>query len=137
VNRTDSNVYNDFEVIKAYVDSTKSFVQLSSAGLALPLALRSAWPAIAASSGAFHSYALVSIVFSWICFLTAIATGTFYQYLGIKYIEVELSKDQAVVSSLVRRFVANPGNFYGAMLIAFFLGAFSIFVYSAGVIIGT
>jgi hypothetical protein len=125
----------DFEIIKAYIDTTKSIVQLSSAGLVLPLTLKTAF---LVSTGSFNSLERASIVFSWVSFLLAIAAGTFYSYVSVKYIETRLSPKEAEALSLVQQLIEwGPGNVYGLMMLAFFGGALFVILYSLLMIMGS
>lgn len=124
------------EIIKLYLDGAKSFVQLSSAGLALPVVLNSNVLGIFHTTPRFGYFQLVFICISWLCFLLAIAAGVLYQYAAVKFVEYE-SDSETYVPFALKPFVKGigPGLAYGAMVLAFFVGAVSVVVYSLATIL--
>jgi hypothetical protein len=121
-------------VMKAYADSAKSFTQLSTAALALPVVFqKQLFDSASVSSGAssvLQGPAMLLVVGSWLLFLTAVGAGTFYQYVSTKCLELHLFPDRTYVHPLMRRFAEAPGRTYGVMLTAFFLGATLFVAYS-------
>ena len=77
------------ETMKLYIEGSKSFVQLSSAGLALPVVLKSNIFGLFDKTGQFSSLQLMVVCLSWVCFLVSIAAGVLYQYVAVKFIESE------------------------------------------------
>jgi hypothetical protein len=121
----------DIEIMKLYLDGTKSFVQLSSAGLALPIVLSSKVIDLFRTSGHFNHLSLTFVCISWACFLTSIGAGALYQYVAVKFLEYEGDK-QTYVPGTIQWLVKGlgPGVAYGAMVVAFYGGAISVVIYS-------
>jgi hypothetical protein len=123
---------NYLEIIKAYIDSSKSFIQLSSAGLALPVVLHSQVLGLFRQTAGYNRLVLSFVLLSWLCFLASIAAGTLYQYAAIKSVEYEAAPTETyvpqVLSYLIER--RGPGVAYGVMVIAFYLGAVFVVTYS-------
>jgi len=75
------------EILKAYVDTAKTYIQLSSAGLALPIILREKLAMVLRPSNPLQSSAWVLVVLTWAAFLVAVCAGALYQFASAKYIE--------------------------------------------------
>lgn len=121
----------NFEILGMYVDSAKSFVQLSSGGVALPLAFKNALSALWTTNSRFNTYALAFVGFSWLFFLLSIICGAIYQYAAAKYFEnATLPAEAFIPWGLKRMTNAEPGLAYGAMVICFLLGVFFVVLYS-------
>jgi len=119
------------EITKLYIDSAKSFVQLSSAGLALPVVLSSKILGLFRSTQQFNHFSLAFICLSWGCFLVAIGAGVLYQYAAVKFLEYEADNETYVpraLQSLVND--RGPGVAFGVMTVAFYAGAVSVVIYS-------
>ena len=69
----------DFEIVKAYIESAKSFVQLSSAGLVAPIALKQVWSSSNGSKFLLGKFGLVSMVLSCSLFFLSIGAGALFQ----------------------------------------------------------
>lgn len=126
----------DIEIMKLYLDGAKSFVQLSSAGLALPVVLNSNVLGLFHIPSRFSYFQLTFICISWFCFLVAIVAGVLYQYAAVKFVEYE-SDSRTYVPFVLKPFVKGlgPGLAYGTMVLAFFGGAVSVVVYSLATIL--
>jgi hypothetical protein len=61
----------------------------------------------------------------WICFLTTILAGVFYQYLAVKFLERMLDKNSYNLWAWLQ-----PGQIYGVMLAAFYAGSIIFTVYA-------
>lgn len=61
----------------------------SSAGLALPMVIRSKVINLFRGAEHFNRLSLTFICISWVCFLSAIGTGALYQYVAVKFLEYE------------------------------------------------
>jgi len=122
----------DRELILAYVDGTKSFVQLSSAGLLVPIALRSEALGFMPHTGAVSRTSLALACVSWLLFLVAIGAGLLYQYTAVKFLEYQSNK-RAYVPRLLRHLVVGegPGVAYGVMVSAFYAGAIAVILCAA------
>jgi hypothetical protein len=74
----------NLDTMKAYIDTTKTFIQLSSGALVLPLAIKAQVLNLFRSDGTYRPTALILICASWFCFLLAIGAGALYQFPQIK-----------------------------------------------------
>ena len=116
--------------MKLYIEGSKSLVQLSSAGLALPVVLKSTIFGLFGKTGQFSSLQLTIVCLSWVCFLVSIAAGVLYRYVAVKFIEVESNPERTYVLGILKGLVDAPGWAYGVMVVAFYAGAVSVVVYS-------
>ena len=110
-------------IMTLYIDSAKTYVQLSTGVLALsvtfvqkilggdPPSRNPPWLAFG----------------SWIAFLIAIGGGALYQYLAIKYLDSK-SAHPGATGLLPQRLVDDPGIVYGIMVVAFYVGAASLVI---------
>jgi hypothetical protein len=80
----------EFEIIKAYISSAKTFTQFSTGGLVLPVVLKSDLSKVFARSGSFSKPVLVLVCLSWAFFLTTIGAGVLYEYAAVKSLEHRL-----------------------------------------------
>ena len=126
----------NLDIIKEYVQSAKSFVQLSSAGLVVPLAFRVKVLGIPEGGQRFDKFELVAMCALWAFFLVAIGTGVFYQYIAIKFVEYRRSPHETYVPALLRPIVEEygPGTVYGVMVVTFYCGALCVVLYSFAMI---
>jgi hypothetical protein len=111
------------EIIPLYLDSAKTFMNLSSGAIGLTVVFRE--KIIGSQPGSRLSLPLMA---SWLFFLGCIGASAFYQYLGVKFLDsisCEPGKIQYFAS-----LVSSPGKVYGVMLILFVLGAISLVVSS-------
>ncbi|MBF0367917.1 MAG: hypothetical protein HQL52_00510 [Magnetococcales bacterium] len=121
-----------FQIIKSYIDSTKTFNNLCGAGLALPLIFNEKLHRLFESAAKIDGTGFKFVISSWVFFLTAILAGVFYQYVAIKYAEYKMFKKATYVNRPLKYFVEGkgPGPIYGVMVISFFFGAVSVAGYS-------
>jgi hypothetical protein len=63
------------ETMNLYIEGGKSFVQLSSGGLALPVVLKSDIFGLFGKTEQLSSIHLTIICLSWLCFLASIGAG--------------------------------------------------------------
>jgi hypothetical protein len=115
------NFEQEKAIMTLYVDSAKTYVQLSTGVLALsitfiekvlggPLPIRNPrW----------------LLLGSWIAFLIAIGGGALYQYVAVKYLDAK-SDAPGAPGMLPHRLVDEPGIVYGVMVVAFYVGAVSL-----------
>ena len=91
--------YTDFfnartELVKALADSARSYIQISSAALALPLLFSRALLAEpAAKSGSYPMVVPWSLLAACSFFLIAIVCGLFYQWLIVRRLWDKLHRD--------------------------------------------
>lgn len=127
---------DDMDIIKQYLESAKSFVQLSSAALVIPVALKTKVLGIPEGGRRFEGLEILAICVSWALFLGAIGAGAFYQYAATKFVEYRRSPRETYVSAILEPFVKGqgPGVIYGVMVVAFFCGALCVILYSLAMI---
>ena len=132
--------YTDFfkartELVKALADSARSYIQISSAGLALPLLFsRALLPERAAKSGSYAMGVPWSLVAACAFFLVAIVCGLFYQWLIVRRLWDKLHRDHITAeyaaewgvarSAFVPKFEwLDRSWLYGGMVCSFIVGA--------------
>jgi hypothetical protein len=115
------------DVMPLYIDSAKTYAQLSIGALAFSIAFKEK---VLGQKGPLRAgFVLIS---SWSLFLISIAASAWYQYISVKFIEFvrnsELTSDATpgLVGGLL-----GPAPAYGAMLVSFFLGALLLVVASS------
>ena len=77
----------DLDLIKACIETTRTFLQLSSAGLVVPLAFRAQLAGLVQIPSEAKTPTLLLVSASWLCLLLAIGFGALYQYVAIKFVE--------------------------------------------------
>lgn len=115
------------EIVSLYIDTTKSFLNLSTGALSLTIAFRE--NIIGSASGDHVSKLMVA---SWLFYLVAIGFGALYQYCGVKFLD-SFSRSPGA-KGIFGLFEKNPGWLYGLMLVCFFLGSL-LLVVAAGLAI--
>jgi hypothetical protein len=100
-------------VVDLYINSSDSFIKLALAVLAASVGFPSKW-----APGDAPPAALLT---GWILLLASVAAGSLYQYLAIHLLD-SLSENPGA-PGLLARWIPKAGRAYGAMLIAFYLGA--------------
>ena len=131
------------DLIRAFCETAKTYIQISSAALALPMLFTQAvLGKEAAERGLRGGGVPCSLILAWISFLLAIAFGLVYQWLAIRLMWDELHRAQ-----ITDRNIAQPGfrttwwvpqlrwlnrSFpYGCMVAFFYLGAVLFVVFAA------
>ena len=110
----------NLDIMTAYCDTAKSYVQIASVGIAAPfLFLQVIHGKNAADAGLAVSRALL---ISWLCFLTTVAAGLVYQWLAIRLAANLLDGVEARFSRSIP---------YGVMVASFFAGACAFVVFAA------
>jgi hypothetical protein len=71
------------KIMSMFCDNAKTYIQLSGAALALTLTFAHEILHIPAGQNIADGW----MIAMWICFLVAIITGAFYQYLAVKLLE--------------------------------------------------
>lgn len=90
-------------IIDSYRDSAKLYIQLSSAGLVLPIVLaKEILGPLGQTNQLWHGASAVFIVTSWIAFFLSIPAGAVYQYASVKFVEFELDESTPVPPVLKR-----------------------------------
>jgi hypothetical protein len=131
------------DLIKAFCETAKTYIQISSGALALPMLFTQAVLGKEAAERGLRAVGVpCSLVLAWISFLLAILFGLTYQWLAIKLVWNELHGAQITDQN-----IAQPGFrttwwvpqlqrlnrsfLYGCMLVFFYLGAFLFVWFSA------
>ncbi len=104
---------------KLYSDTAKSYIQVASAALALPLILREA---LFGESEAKHGLIALGVPWqlttSWVCFLFTILLGLLYQWLVVRRLWDTYQNPNSRFQLIKREWI------YGPMLLLFYSGAF-------------
>ena len=104
-----------------FCDNAKTYIQLSGAALALTLTFAHEILHVPANKNIADGW----MIAMWICFLVAIITGAFYQYLAVKLLEETLDWQAYEVWKWLE-----PGLVYGMMLASFYGGTIIFTVYA-------
>ena len=122
----------NLDTMKAYNDTTKTFIQLSSGALVFPLVIRTQVLELFRSDGNYGSTALILICISWFCFLLAIGAGALYQYAAVKFVEYHQNPNATHLPRPLSWICKGngPGVAYGVMVAAFYIGAILVVLYS-------
>src|SRR5262249_39582827 len=126
----------EIDILKNYIEGSKTFVQLSSAGLVLPLILRGDVAKLIGDIGKFTLSETIFISISWFLFLIAIGSGALYQYAVVKFMEYLLNPGVYVrwpLTYLVKK--SGPGLVYGAMVVSFYIGAICVVAYAFNILL--
>ncbi|WP_263377555.1 hypothetical protein [Granulicella paludicola] len=102
------------KVLLMYSDNAKTYIQLSGAALALTLTFTDKILHLPATEN-IANYWMIAV---WICFLLAVITGAFYQFLATKILDAYLNWGHDETWDWLQ-----PGYVYGTMLIAFYGGS--------------
>lgn len=142
--RPDDALKCRIDLVKAYCDTAKSYVQLSTGALFLPLVFTQAIFGKETGEQGLGSHGTpVSLIISWACFLISIGCGVLYQWLAIRLVWDELhavgrtrenARDPGFRTSWwIPSFAGlNRSIFYGAMVAFFFFGAFCFVLFAWG-----
>ena len=134
------------ELTKAFCDAAKTYIQISSAALALPLLFTQAlFGKNIAEAGLQASGLPWSLIGAWVCFLLAIAFGLSYQWLATRRLWDQLHSDHITPENAKQwGFRATPtiptfegvnrSFLYGAMVGFFYLGAILFVVFAANAV---
>jgi hypothetical protein len=109
------------KVMKMFSDNAKIYIQLSGAALGLTLTFAQKVLHLPDGKGIVNPWTIAM----WLCFLLAIITGAFYQYLATKFVETFL--DWATFQGWSW---LPPGIVYGVMLLAFYAGTIIFTIYA-------
>lgn len=123
--KTDDERHATFDrqhkVMSMFSDNAKTYIQLS--GAALVLTITFAHEILHIPVG--QKIADLWMILMWACFLLAIISGAFYQYLATKYLETIIDWEHSSAWSWLE-----AGTIYGVMLAAFYGGAVIFTVYA-------
>jgi hypothetical protein len=118
------------DLLPLYIDSAKSYAQLSAGALALTIVFKEK---VLGDTGRMRLNVL--LVLSWFSFLLAIGASTYYQWVAVRAIEHQayaavIGKEPAVYFPFTIDWLW-PGYAYGAMVFFFFIGAIFLVLASA------
>jgi hypothetical protein len=111
-------------VVTLYIDSSKTFMNLSTGALALTVTFQD--KIVGRHLGDPVSWLMVV---SWVFYLVTIGSSALYQYFAVKFLDSFSSVPGA--SGMLKQVERNPGWIYGAMLVLFFLGSLFLFIAAA------
>lgn len=119
------------EIIRGYVDTAKTYIQLSSGGLALPLILteklrRDGMNAVAMTGAAWYV-----VVSTWAAFLVAVVSGAFFQFAAAKFVEREIDPNAYLPGVFAWVVERGPGQLLNVTVLSFVIGAIGVVVYSS------
>ena len=132
------------DLIKAFCETAKTYIQISSAALALPMLFAQAILGKEAAEKGLRAVGVPSsLVLAWISFLLAIGLGLLYQWLAIRLVWDELHRAQTTEQNVteagyrttwwVPRFRRlNRSILYGGMVVFFYAGAILFVLFAAG-----
>jgi hypothetical protein len=135
-----------FDIVKAFGDTAKSYIQISSAALALPILFTQAILGKNAAENGLRSVGVPSTLYgAWASFLLAIGFGLIYQWSSVRRLWDELHTmqrtDENVSKPGFRRSwwvvhfdKLNLSLFYGGMVMFFFAGIL-LFVFFASTLL--
>ena len=102
------------KVLSMYSDNAKTYIQLSGAALALTITFTDRILHLTATENIANGW----MIAVWICFLLAVITGAFYQFLATKVLDAYLDWGHDTTWDWLQ-----PGYVYGTMLISFYAGS--------------
>jgi hypothetical protein len=133
------------EMTKAFCDASKSYVQVSSAGLAVPLLFKEAMLGKTQSEIGLLGSVPWTLISSWGLFLFSIACGLVYQWLSMRRLWDQYHGGHRTVDNMkepgyrMTRGIMQTGGMnlswvWLGMTLGFFLGAFCFVIYAYTVI---
>ena len=120
--RTSADLEEERKIMAAYSDTAKTYTQLSLGALVLSVTF---FERVLGQSGRIPVD--VFLLFAWICWLVAVLSGAFYQYLAVRFLEAR-GEDWGLLvrgghpqafDSLAR----HPWKIYTVLIVGFYLGA--------------
>ncbi len=135
-----------FDVVKAFGDTAKSYIQISSAALAIPLLFTQAIFGENAAKQGLRSVGVPYTVYgAWFCFVLAIVLGVLYRWASIRRVWDDLHEMQRTTVNADRPGFRimwwvihfpnfNLSIFYGGMMAFFFMGVFLFAVFAITVL---
>jgi len=108
-------------VMEMYSDNAKTYIQLSSAALALTVTFAGKILHIPDNASLVNGWTIAI----WSCFLLTILAGAFYQYLAVKFLDAWLEWEYVSCWDWLP-----PGVVYAVMLVALYGGAIAFTVYA-------
>jgi hypothetical protein len=122
----EANKFNQNETImKMFIDNAKTFIQLSTGALILPITFIEK---VIKPQGSLGITDDIFLILSWLAFLISIGFGAFYQYLAVKYLEFNSISGGAEIK--FPKWLTDREKIYLIMIMSFYLGAI-LFIVSA------
>lgn len=120
--QTESDFSKDLQVMSLFIDSAKTYVQLSSGGLLLSITFLREILNVPKENPIPLDPILIS---AWAALLLAIVAGAVYQLLAVKYLEINYLEEPkgSEEGRWTTQLVNNPGIIYNLMLLLFGVGA--------------
>jgi len=124
------------DLTKAFCETAKTYIQISSAALALPMLFTQAVLGNEAAGNGLRGVGVpCSLVLAWISFLLAILFGLAYQWFAVRLMWDELHRTQITDQNITQPGFRttwwvpqfgwlNRSLPFGCMLVFFYLGAF-------------
>ena len=112
------------EICSLYIDSAKTFIQLSTGALLLSLAF--AHDFLGKPKKELLSDA--PLLATWLFWFVSVLSGITYQYCAIKYMETIANENNLLYhprtwrSLMPKALIENPFWLYGVMMLTFYLG---------------
>jgi hypothetical protein len=135
------------DITKTFGETAKGYIQISSAGLALPLLFTQAiLGKNAAENGLRSLHGSYALYGAWFCFLVSIGCGLLYQWMSVRRVWDQLHdllRTKENVHQPGIRFTKwvvhfpklNLSAFYGGMVGFFFVGAYLFVWFAASVLL--
>ncbi|MGH9774382.1 MAG: hypothetical protein ACRD50_05480 [Candidatus Acidiferrales bacterium] len=130
------------DLMKAFCETAKTYIQISSAALALPILFTQALLGKEAAERGLRTVGVPSsLVLAWISFLLAVGFGLLYQWLAIRLMWDELHRVQIAHQNITKpgfrttwwvpqlRWL-NRSLLYGCMLVFFYVGGILFVVFA-------
>lgn len=132
------------DLMKAFCETAKAYVQISSAALALPLVFTQAVLGKEVADGGLRAAGVpLTLALAWIAFLLAVGFGLLYQWLAIRLMWDELHGVHRTKRNVAKagfrttwwvpqfRWL-NRSILYGGMVMCFYGGAILFVLFAAG-----
>ncbi|MBN1654419.1 MAG: hypothetical protein JXA30_11675 [Deltaproteobacteria bacterium] len=122
-NISQTQLEGEYRTVGLFIDNAKTYVQLATGALLLSVTFSKELtnsPTIPMTD--------VYLLVPWICWLIAILAGATYQYCAAKYLEELEQKNGSLYNGrvevfvILRYWVSNPYQLYGALMFLFYIG---------------
>lgn len=115
----------DKEIMNLFSSTARTFIQLSSAALALTIIFSEDVLGVQAPIKATDC-----LIATWILFLLAIFFGALYQYFAIKFLEVKHASGYLLLKLYPKFLYKYPGIMFGCMMVSFIAGGILLIITS-------
>lgn len=114
----------DATLMGMYIDSAKTYLQLSTFALGFSLAVLEKLRGKGRAAGRD-----LLLILSWLGFMLTVGFSSFYQYLAVKYIDNKRYNFSSPSGLIPVEWIKAPGYFYAGMLVSFYLGLLALSLY--------